>query len=124
MRCLPFTRQCKGSVTLTQCSGALFDPSDYKAIPTAVFCFMLNDKSSKSKPAPPHCPSCALIMRLARKTRRFNGLPDLYIFECRTCDMSHTEEGAPPNEPKLRTEIGSWYLDEFGNPTREIKGRD
>jgi hypothetical protein len=36
--------------------------------------------------------------------------------------MSHTEEGAPPSEPKLKTEIGPWYLDEFGNPTREIKG--
>jgi hypothetical protein len=24
---------------------------------------------------------------------------------------------------KIKTEIGSWYLDEFGNPTREIKGR-
>jgi hypothetical protein len=36
--------------------------------------------------------------------------------------MSHTEEGAPPSEPKLKTEIGPWYLYEFGNPTREIKG--
>jgi hypothetical protein len=34
--------------------------------------------------------------------------------------MSHTEEGTPPSETKLKTEIGSWYLDEFG---REIKGR-
>ena len=61
-------------------------------------------------------------MRLARKTRRFNGLPDLYVFECRMCEMSHTEEGAPSTEPRLKTEIGPWYLDEFGNPTREIKG--
>jgi hypothetical protein len=37
--------------------------------------------------------------------------------------MSHTEEGALPSEPKLKTKIGAWYLDEFGNPTREIKGR-
>jgi hypothetical protein len=37
--------------------------------------------------------------------------------------MSHTEEGTPASETKLKTEIGSWYLDEFGNPTREIKGR-
>jgi len=37
--------------------------------------------------------------------------------------MSHTEERTPPSETKLKTEIGSWYLDEFGNPTREIKGR-
>jgi hypothetical protein len=62
-------------------------------------------------------------MRLARRTRRFNGLPDLYVFECRTCEMLHTEEGGSPSEPKLKTEIGPWYLDEFGNPTREIKGR-
>jgi len=63
-------------------------------------------------------------MRLARNTRRFNGLPDLYIFECRRCEVSRTEEGTPPSETKLKTEIGSWYLDEFGNPTREIKRRD
>jgi hypothetical protein len=86
--------------------------------------FMRNDKTSRSRPAPPHCPSCAQVMRLARKTRRFNGLPDLYIFECRTCQMSHTEEGTPPSEAEVKTEIGSWYLDEFGNPTREIKRRD
>jgi hypothetical protein len=38
--------------------------------------------------------------------------------------MSHTEEGTPASETKFKTEIGSWYLDEFGNPTREIKRRD
>ena len=85
---------------------------------------MRDKKTSRSNPVPPHCPSSAQAMRLARKTRRFNGLPDLYIFECRTCDMSHTEEGTPPSETKFKTEIGSWYLDEFGNPTREIKRRD
>ena len=63
-------------------------------------------------------------MRLARKTQRFNGLPDLYVFECRPCQISHTEEGGPLSEIELKTEIGSWYLDEFGNPTREIKRRD
>jgi hypothetical protein len=62
-------------------------------------------------------------MRLARKTRRLNGLPDLYMFECRACQMSHTEEGVSATEAGAKTEIGSWYLDEFGNPTREIKGR-
>jgi hypothetical protein len=85
---------------------------------------MRDKKTSRSNPVPPHCPSCAQGMRLARKTRRFNGLPDLYIFECRVCDVSHTEEGAAPSEAKLKTEIGSWYVDEFGNPTREIKTRD
>jgi hypothetical protein len=63
-------------------------------------------------------------MRLARTTRRFNSLPDLYIFECRKCDMSHTEEGSAPSKTEPKIEIGSWYLDEFGIPTREIKRRD
>ena len=26
--------------------------------------------------------------------------------------------------PKLEMIVGPWYLDEFGNPTREIKARD
>jgi len=26
--------------------------------------------------------------------------------------------------PKTEMVIGSWYFDEFGNPTREIKARD
>lgn len=34
-------------------------------------------------------------MRLARKTPRFGGLPDLYTFECRSCAISHVEEGGP-----------------------------
>jgi hypothetical protein len=85
---------------------------------------MREKKTSSSTPVPPRCQSCAQPMRLARKTRRFKGLPDLYNFECRTCDMSHTEEGTSPNEAKFKTEIGSWYLDEFGNPTREIKSHD
>jgi hypothetical protein len=38
--------------------------------------------------------------------------------------MSQTQEGTPPSEAKFKTEIGSWYLDEFGDPTREIKRRD
>ena len=85
---------------------------------------MLNEKTKGSKPAPPHCPNCAQTMRLSRKTRRFNGLPDLYIFKCQKCDMSHTAEGTAPSEDEPKIEIGSWYLDEFGNPTREIKRRD
>ena len=59
---------------------------------------MLNEKTKGSKPAPPHCPNCAQTMRLGRKTRRFNGLPDLYIFKCQKCDMSHTAEGTAPSE--------------------------
>jgi hypothetical protein len=26
--------------------------------------------------------------------------------------------------PKLEMIVGPWYLDEYGNPTREIKARD
>ena len=100
----------------------LYGPADQVYSKCGVL-FMRNDKTSRSRPASPRCPSCAQAMCLARKTRRFNGLPDLYIFECRTCQMSHTEEGTPPSKAEVKTEIGSWYLDEFGNPTREIKGR-
>jgi hypothetical protein len=85
---------------------------------------MLNEKTKGSKPATPHCPNCAQIMRLGRKTRRFNGLPDLYVFKCQKCDMSHTAEGTAPSETEPKIQIGSWYLDEFGNPTRQIKRRD
>jgi hypothetical protein len=105
-------------------SGRLFGLADYQGDSRCGILFMRNEKASRSRPAPPHCSRCAQAMRLARKTRRFNGLPDLYIFECQTCEVSHTEEGTPPSETELKTEIGSWYLDEFGNPTREIKRRD
>jgi len=44
-------------------------------------------------PKPPHCPSCAQIMRLARVTERFGDLPDLYTFECRACGVAHFEAG-------------------------------
>jgi len=77
-----------------------------------------------SRPTPKRCPSCAQPMRLLRKTRRYNGLPDVYIFECLACEISHTAEGTPPSKTELKIEIGSWHLDEFGNPTRVIKRRD
>jgi hypothetical protein len=28
-------------------------------------------------------------MRLGRITQRFDDLPDLHVFECRACDVSH-----------------------------------
>jgi hypothetical protein len=31
----------------------------------------------------------------ARRTPRFGGLSDLHTFECRSCEISHTEEGGP-----------------------------
>ncbi len=64
---------------------------------------------NSSAPTPPQCPRCAQAMRLVRKTLRFSGLPDLYAFECRTCDVSHIEEGGAPREiTPNKTEIGSW----------------
>ena len=47
--------------------------------------------SDKCAPASPHCPACAQVMRLARVTSRFGDLPDLYVFECRACGVSHIE---------------------------------
>jgi hypothetical protein len=55
--------------------------------------FAMPKKSSEnSAPAAPRCPCCAQPMCLARKTPRFGGLPDLYTFECRSCEISHIEE--------------------------------
>ena len=53
---------------------------------------MRNESSGKYTPRPPHCPSCAQLMPLARTTSRFGNLPDLYIFECRACGVSHIDE--------------------------------
>jgi hypothetical protein len=56
-------------------------------------------------PTPPHCPSCAQIMPLARVTQRFGDLPDLYTFECRACGVAHIEAGcaAADLEPENQT---------------------
>jgi hypothetical protein len=40
---------------------------------------------------PPLCADCAQGMRLARITSRFGELPDLHVFECRACGVSHIE---------------------------------
>ncbi len=89
---------------------------------------MSPERANKSAPKQPRCPSCAQPMRLARKTVRFNGLPDLCTFECRTCNVSLAEECGAPRETTARTgggaDNGAWYVDEFGNPTREIKRHD
>ena len=52
---------------------------------------MLHQSSNKPVQAPPRCPSCAQIMRLARITSRFGDLADLYTFECRPCGIAHIE---------------------------------
>jgi hypothetical protein len=43
---------------------------------------------------------------------------------CRLGQATTHEEGNPPSETDLKTEIGSQHLNEFGNPAREIKRRD
>jgi len=57
---------------------------------------MLNDPGDKTAPKPPSCPKCAQPMRLIRRTPRFDGLPDLFTFECPICGMSHTEASSWP----------------------------
>jgi hypothetical protein len=52
---------------------------------------MGDEHTNNSTPTPPLCPSCAQRMKLVRRTKRFNGLSDVYIFECRTCGVSHIE---------------------------------
>ena len=50
--------------------------------------------SNKNMPRLPLCPSCAQIMRLARKASRIGDLPDLCTFECRACGVSLIEVAA------------------------------
>jgi hypothetical protein len=52
---------------------------------------MRYERSDEYAPRTPLCSSCAQIMRLARMTSRFSGLPDLYTFECRACGVAHIE---------------------------------
>ena len=52
---------------------------------------MSSERSTQCAPKSPLCPSCAQIMRLAGITARFDDLPDLYTFECRSCGVSHIE---------------------------------
>lgn len=52
---------------------------------------MAEHNERSNAPKSPRCPSCAQTMRLARITSRFDDLPDLYTFECRSCGVSHIE---------------------------------
>jgi hypothetical protein len=54
-------------------------------------CFMRYERSNEHAPRTPLCPSCAQVMRLVRVTSRFEKLPDLYIFECRACGLTHID---------------------------------
>jgi hypothetical protein len=70
------------------------------------------------------CPRCTQPMRLVRGTPRFGGSPELVTFECESCCLSHIGEDARPRKVSPQTDISAWYLDEFGNPKREIKSRE
>jgi transposase-like protein len=52
---------------------------------------MCEIKAQSSALTPPRCPSCAQPMRLSRRTARFDGLPELATFECRSCGVFHIE---------------------------------
>ena len=41
------------------------------------------------------CPSCARPMQLIRMTHRFDDLPTLHTFQCKSCHMVFTHEAAP-----------------------------
>jgi hypothetical protein len=56
---------------------------------------MPTNAPNSSGPAAPRCSRCAQPMCLTRRTPRFGGLSDLYTFECRSCEISHTEESGP-----------------------------
>jgi len=55
------------------------------------FSAMHNQHTANDTPRAPLCPSCAQIMRLARTTTRFGNLPDLHVFECRACGVTHID---------------------------------
>jgi hypothetical protein len=52
---------------------------------------MTHERSNSCAPQSPRCPNCAQVMRLAGITSRFDDLPDVYMFECRSCGVSHIE---------------------------------
>ena len=56
-----------------------------------VMCDECADRSDPKPPSPPRCLGCAPPMKFVRRTQRFGGLPDLYIFHCRGCGEWHTE---------------------------------
>ncbi len=58
--------------------------------------------SNQFVPKAPLCPGCAHIMCCTRITWRFEELPELYVFECRPCGVSHIEaaiQDFSPREP-------------------------
>ena len=53
---------------------------------------MWQDFVDARTPSLPRCPSCAQSMRLVRTTQRFDDLPTLHMFECRTCEVAFVRE--------------------------------
>jgi len=56
-----------------------------------MFRAMFDECANKPAPKPPRCPKCAQVMRLVRRTQRFDGLPELFTFECLACGVFHFE---------------------------------
>jgi hypothetical protein len=52
---------------------------------------MRHQNSNQFVSKAPLCPGCAQIMGWTRITWRFEDLPELYVFECRSCGVSHIE---------------------------------
>jgi hypothetical protein len=49
------------------------------------------------------------------------------LFQSRLADVSQNENVIGTDKlisPKIVMVVGPWYLDEYGNPTREIKAHD
>ena len=84
---------------------------------------MSPERANKSATKQPRCPSCAQPMRLVRKTVRFNGLPDLCTFECRTCNVSLAEECGAPREMAARTDSADPGMS-MSSATRRAKSKD
>jgi hypothetical protein len=61
--------------------------------------------AERPRPKLPLCPSCALNMRLIRRTQRFGELPDVCMFECRGCGVSLFEEYAAETTGPMATAI-------------------
>jgi hypothetical protein len=53
----------------------------------------IGNNPSTKQPSAPRCFGCARPMQLIRRTPRFGGLADLYVFHCSACDEWHVEEG-------------------------------
>jgi hypothetical protein len=47
-----------------------------------------------------------------------------YAFNIRQCVFAAAHANYEQTAPRIKMLVGSWYVDEFGNPTRQIQARD